>query len=44
MVILTQIIALLVIILDIILIKENYDKEKLLNEIIKKNNTRNYDV
>ena len=40
MVILTQIIALLVIILDIILIKENYDKEKLLNEIIKKNNNK----
>lgn len=40
MVILTQIIALLVIILDIILIKENYNKEKLLNEIIKKNNNK----
>ena len=38
MVILTRIIALLVIILDIILIKENYNKEKLLNEIIKNNN------
>ena len=41
MVILTQIIALLFIILDIILIKENYDKEKLLDELIKNGN---YDV
>ena len=36
MVILIQIIALLLIILDIILIKERYNKKKLLNEIIKK--------
>ena len=38
MVILTQIIALLFIILDIILINENYNKEKRLNELIKNNN------
>ena len=40
MTILTWIIALLVIILDIILIKENYNKEKLFNEIIKNNNNK----
>lgn len=41
MVILTQIITLLFIIFDIILIKENYNKEKLLDELIKNGN---YDV